>query len=105
GVMRADSALEQGRLAYELAGGRRPDIVLVMDGGLDLMEGIYLGVPRRPQAAGRSQPVDWFYRYFPLNIYRALRAWGSQHAVAWGLKHPPAQLADPARGKQLTAPR
>lgn len=102
GVTGADSALEKERLAYELAHGRRPDIVLAMDGGLDVMEGIYLGAPRRPEAAGLSQPVDWFYRYFPLNIYRALRAWGADHAVAWGLKHPPPQLGDPARLKQLT---
>jgi lysophospholipase L1-like esterase len=102
GVTGADSALEKGRLAYELAHGRKPDIVLVMDGGLDVMEGIYLGMPRRPQAAGRSQPVEWFYRYVPLNIYRALRAWGAAHAVEMGLKHPPAQLQDPARLRRLT---
>jgi lysophospholipase L1-like esterase len=99
GVTGADSVLEKGRLDYELSHGQKPDIVLVMDGGLDVMEGIYMGMPRRPQAAGRSQPVEWFYRYVPLNIYRALRAWGATHA---GLKHPPAQLQDPARLKQLT---
>jgi lysophospholipase L1-like esterase len=102
GVTGADSVLEKERLDYELAHGQKPDIVLVMDGGLDVMEGIYMGVPRRPQAAGRSQPVEWFYRYVPLNIYRALRAWGAGHAVALGLKHPPAQLQDPARLKRLT---
>ena len=94
GVTGADSVLEKGRLDYELAHGQKPDIVLVMDGGLDVMEGIYMGIPRRPQAAGRSQPVEWFYRYVPLNIYRALRAWGAAHAVALGLKHP----AGPAPG-------
>lgn len=102
GVTGADSELENGRLAHELALGRKPDIVVVMDGGLDVMEGIYLGVPRKPQAAGRIAPVEWFYRYAPLNIYRALRAWGASHAVALGLKHPPAQLADPVRLKRLT---
>jgi len=102
GVTGADSVLEKGRLDYELAHGQKPDIVLVMDGGLDVMEGIYMGMPRRPQAAGRSQPVEWFYRYVPLNIYRALRAWGAGHAVALGLKHPPAQLQAPARLKRLT---
>jgi hypothetical protein len=102
GVIGADSELENGRLAHELVLGRKPGIVLVVDGGLDVMEGIYLGVPRRPQAAGRIAPVEWFYRYVPLNIYRALRAWGAAHAVALGLKHPPAQLRDPARLKRLT---
>jgi len=102
GVTGADSALEKGRLAYELAHGQRPDIVLVMDGGLDVMEGIYLAMPRRPQAAGLSQPVEWFHRYAPLNIYRWLRAWGAAHAVALGLKHAPPQLGDPARLKVLT---
>ena len=102
GVTGADSELEDKRLAYELALGRKPDIIVVMDGGLDVMEGIYLGVPRKPQAAGRIPPVEWFYRYVPLNIYRALRAWGADHAVALGLKHPPAQLNNPARLKRLT---
>jgi hypothetical protein len=102
GVTGADSALELSRLGYELAHGQKPDIVVVLDGGLDVLEGIYMGAPRRPQAAGRSQPVEWFYRFVPLNIYKALRAWGADHAVAWGLKHPPAHLADPAEVQRLT---
>jgi hypothetical protein len=102
GVTGADSVLEKGRLDYELAHGRKPDIVLVMDGGLDVMEGIYMGVPRRPQAAGRSQPVEWFYRYVPSTSTGRSGPGGLAHAVALGLKHPPAQLQDPARLKRLT---
>jgi lysophospholipase L1-like esterase len=102
GVTGADSELEKKRLAYELAHSQKPDIVLVMDGGLDILEGVYLGLPRRPQAAAPPQPVQWFYRLVPLNIYRSLRAWGADHAVELGLKHPPAHLGDPARVKRLT---
>ena len=101
-VTGADSGQERGRLAYEIAHGRKPDIVVVMDGGLDVLNGIYMAVPRQPKAAGRSTSADWFYRYVPLNIYRWLRAWGSEHAVALGLKHAPHHLADSVRLAQLT---
>ena len=101
-VTGADSGQERSRLAYEIAHGRKPDIVVVMDGGLDVLNGIYMAVPRQPKAAGRSTSADWFYRYVPLNIYRWLRAWGSEHAVALGLKHAPQHLADSVRLAQLT---
>ncbi len=105
GARGSDSYLEKLRLAYELEHGQKPDIVLVMGGGIDVLEGVYLttpGQPAAPMASGRSWAEDWFYRLVPLNIYRSLRAWGAAHAADFGLRRPPAQIADSAQMLSLT---
>jgi len=98
----ANSTMERERLQYELAHGQKPQIVIVMDGGLDLMGGIYLGAPGRTFAEGRGQVADLFHRYFPHNIYWALRGWLSQRAIKLGLKKPPANIQKPVDVEKLT---
>jgi lysophospholipase L1-like esterase len=102
GTFGANSTMERERLHYELAHGQKPEIVIVMDGGLDLMGGIYLGAPGRTFAEGRGQVADFFHRYFPHNIYWALRGWLSQRAIKLGLKKPPANIQKPVDVDKLT---
>jgi hypothetical protein len=65
GVTALDSTLERERLAYELNHGLKPGIVVVLDGGLDLVGGFYLGLPGRPVVTGRTYLGELFYKYFP----------------------------------------
>ena len=102
GTFGANSTMERERLQYELAHGQKPEIVIVMDGGLDLMGGIYLGAPGRTFAEGRGEVADLFHRYFPHNIYWALRGWLSQRAIKLGLKKPPANIQKPVDVEKLT---
>jgi lysophospholipase L1-like esterase len=102
GTFGANSTMERERLKYELDHGQKPDIVVVMDGGLDLMGGIYLGAPGRTFAEGRGQVADFFHKYFPHNIYWALRRWLSERAMRLGLKKPPANIQKPVDVDKLT---
>ncbi|HZT18144.1 MAG TPA: hypothetical protein VFA23_02015 [Dongiaceae bacterium] len=102
GTFGANSSMERERLQYELSHGLKPGIVIVMDGGLDLMGGIYLGAPGKTFAEGRGRIADLFHRYFPRNIYRALRGWLAVRAMQLGLKKPPATFNDPGRIDRLT---
>jgi lysophospholipase L1-like esterase len=102
GTFGANSTMERERLHYELDHGQKPDIVVVMDGGLDLMGGIYLGAPGRTFAEGRGQVADFFHKYFPHNIYWALRRWLSERAMKLGLKKPPANIQKPVDVDKLT---
>ncbi|HEY2112468.1 MAG TPA: hypothetical protein VGH25_12145, partial [Dongiaceae bacterium] len=45
---------------------------------------------------------DFFHRYFPHNIYWALRGWLSQRAIKLGLKKPPANIQKPVDVEKLT---
>jgi len=102
GTFGANSTMERERLQYEIAHGQKPDIVIVMDGGLDLMGGIYLGAPGRTFAEGRGQVADFFHKYFPHNIYWALRRWLAERAIKLGLKKPPANIQKPVDVEKLT---
>jgi hypothetical protein len=103
GVAALDSTLERERLAYELAHGLKPDIVVVLDGGLDLVGGVYLGSPGWPVVTGRTYLGELFYKYFPLNIYRHLRAWAAERAAQLKLKNAPKSVSDPHREEKLLA--
>ena len=103
GVAALDSTLERERLAYELQHGLKPAIVVVLDGGLDLVGGVYLGSPGRPVVAGRSYMGELFYKYFPINIYRHLRGWLAERAAQLKLKNAPKSVSDPNRQQKLLA--
>ena len=103
GVAALDSTLERERLAYEIARGLKPDIVVVLDGGLDIIGGIYLGSPGRPVVAGRSRLGELFFKYFPINIYRHLRIWAANRLAEYRLKPTPSTVSDPNRLPRLTA--
>jgi hypothetical protein len=103
GVAALDSTLERERLAYELDHGLKPGIVVVLDGGLDLVGGVYLGSPGRPVVTGRTYMGELFYKYFPINIYRRLRIWASNRAAQLKLKSAPKSVSDPHRQEKLMA--
>ena len=103
GVAALDSTLERERLAYELQHGLKPAIVVVLDGGLDLVGGVYLGSPGRPVVAGRTYMGELFYKYFPINIYRHLRGWLAERAAQLKLKNAPKSVSDPNRQQKLLA--
>lgn len=100
GVTGVDSTREADRLAYELGHGRKPQIVVVIDGGMDLFNGLYLGHPgQRPRPRGFLEEA--FQAYFPLNIYRWLVNWMSARAIRSYQKVAPAHLGDEAEVKSL----
>src|SRR5215470_15590771 len=103
GVTALDSTLERERLAYELDHGLKPGIVVVLDGGLDLVGGFYLGSPGRPVVTGRTYLGELFYKYFPINIYRRLSIWADDRAVRLKQKVAPKTVADPHRQEKLLA--
>jgi lysophospholipase L1-like esterase len=103
GVTALDSTLERERLAYELDHGLKPDIVVVFDGGLDIVGGVYLASPGRPVVTGRTRLGELFFKYFPINIYRWLRGWAAERAAHYRLKSVPAAVSDPDRQKRLMA--
>jgi len=103
GVTGLDSTMERERLAYELKHGLKPGIVVVLDGGLDLVGGYYLGSPGRPPMTGRTYLGELFYRYFPINIYRRLSIWADERAVRLKQKVAPKTVADPHRLEKLLA--
>ena len=103
GVTALDSTLERERLAYELNHGLKPRIVVVLDGGLDLVGGFYLGSPGRPVVTGRTYLGELFYKYFPMNIYRRLTIWASERAVRLKQKKAPKSVGDPHRQEKLLA--
>jgi len=101
GVAALDSTLERERLVYELDHGLKPAIVVVLDGGLDIVGGVYLASPGRPVVTGRTRLGELFYRYFPINIYRHLRAWAANRAAELKLKNAPKSVSDPNRQAKL----
>jgi lysophospholipase L1-like esterase len=101
GTFGANSTMERERLQYEIDHGLKPDIVIVIDGGLDLMGGIYLGAPGKTFAEGRGRIEDFIHRYMPRNIYWALRGWLAERAVKLGLKKPPASFKNPVNMDKL----
>jgi hypothetical protein len=103
GVTGLDSTMERERLAYELAHGLKPGIVVVLDGGLDLVGGFYLGSPGRPPMTGRTYLGELFYKYFPMNIYRRLSIWADERAVRLKQKVAPKTVSDPHRQEKLLA--
>jgi lysophospholipase L1-like esterase len=103
GVAALDSTLERERLAYELQHGLKPGIVVVLDGGLDLVGGVYLGSPGVPVVRGRTYLGELFYKYFPINIYRHLRGWAAERAAQLKLKNAPKSVSDPNRQQKLLA--
>ncbi|HZT18813.1 MAG TPA: hypothetical protein VFA23_05375 [Dongiaceae bacterium] len=94
GVTGVDSTGEADRLAYELSHDRRPSVVVVVDGGMDIFKGLYLGYPGL--RAPRSGLNELFQAYFPLNIYRWLVNWMSLRAVRANQKVMPAHVRDQA---------
>ena len=103
GVTGLDSTMERERLAYELKHGLKPGIVVVLDGGLDLVGGYYLGSPGRPPMTGRTYLGELFYKYFPINIYRRLSIWADERAVRLKQKNAPKAVGDPHRQEKLLA--
>jgi lysophospholipase L1-like esterase len=101
GVQAVTSQEELWRLQYELEHGLKPDIVILLDGGLDLVHGVYLGKPGVGAATGRGFVGRVIHDYFPLNIYRWIRVWMTDRAINGRLRQPPAQLADPAKFDSL----
>jgi len=101
GVQSVTSIQELWRLQYELAHGLRPAVVVVLDGGVDVVHGVYQGVPGAPSAIGRGALGQLVHDYFPLNIYRWLKVWLTERATKSGARQPPAHLADPVRLQAL----
>jgi hypothetical protein len=100
GVTAVDSTRETDRLLYELAHGRKPDIVVVIDGGMDIFNGLYLGHPgSRLKPRGRLNEL--FQEYFPLNIYRFLVNWMSDRAARANRKVEPAHVRSEAEVEAL----
>ncbi|HSY88209.1 MAG TPA: hypothetical protein VLA85_16710 [Verrucomicrobiae bacterium] len=101
GVQAVTSREELWRLEYELDHGLKPDIVVLLDGGLDLVHGVYLGKPGVGSGTGRGLMGRLIHDYFPLNIYRWIRVWMTDRAINSRLRQPPAHLADPAKFASL----
>jgi lysophospholipase L1-like esterase len=97
GVQAVTSREELWRLQYELDHGLKPDIVVLLDGGLDLVHGVYLGKPGQASATGRGFIGRLIHDYFPLNIYRWIRVWMTDRAINARMRQPPAHLADPVK--------
>jgi lysophospholipase L1-like esterase len=101
GVQAVTSREELWRLQYELDHGLKPDIVVLLDGGLDLVHGVYLGKPGVGSGTGRGLMGRLIHDYFPLNIYRWIRVWMTDRAINSRMRQPPAHLADPAKFASL----
>ena len=84
GVNAADSTQDRDRLAYELSRGLRPAVVVVADGQLDIVYGIYQGKPGQPAALleSRSGIMGFFHHYLPTNIAQMVWLWFHDRAVA-----------------------
>jgi hypothetical protein len=84
GVNAADSTQDRDRLAYELSRGLRPAVVVVADGQLDIVYGIYQGKPGQPAALleSRSGIMGFFHQYLPTNIAQMVWLWFHDRAVA-----------------------
>jgi lysophospholipase L1-like esterase len=105
GVYAADSLQERDRLAYEIARGLKPDIVISYGGGMDIVDGVYQAEPGAPAAFlnSRSGLRGLLHRMLPLNIYHWLRDRASAAAAEQHAKAPPAHLTQPAEVSQLSA--
>ena len=101
GVQAVTSREELVRLQYELDHGLKPDIVVLLDGGLDLVHGVYLGKPGVGSVTGRDFFGRLIHDYFPLNIYRWIRVWMTDRAINSRMRQPPAHLADAAKFDSL----
>jgi lysophospholipase L1-like esterase len=101
GVQSVGSLQELWRLQYELDHGLRPDWVVLLGGGLDVVRGVYQANPGAPSAVGRGLIGRLVADYAPLNIYRWLSVWLSNRATEQAVRKPPAHLADPARMQAL----
>lgn len=101
GVQSATSLQQVWRLQYELAHGLRPDLVIDMGGGVDIVRGVYQGQPNQPSAVGRGPLGELIHAYFPLNAYRWLKVWLAERAARSGSRKAPTHLADPTRLARL----
>ena len=101
GVQSVGSLQELWRLQYELDHGLKPDWVILLGGGLDVVRGVYQATPGAPSAVGHGLVGRLLHDYFPLNIYRWLRVWLSGRATEGALRQAPPHLADPARLQDL----
>jgi lysophospholipase L1-like esterase len=101
GVQAVTSTEELWRLQYELDHGLKPDVVVLLDGGLDLVRGVYLGKSGKSAAVSRGFFGRLIHDYFPLNIYRWIRLWMTDRAISSRMRQPPAHLADPAKFDSL----
>jgi hypothetical protein len=84
GVNAADSTQDRDRLAYELKRGLRPAVVVVADGQLDIVYGIYQGKPGQPAPLleSRSGFMGFVHHYLPTNIAQMVWLWFHDRAVA-----------------------
>jgi len=84
GVNAADSTQDRDRLAYELGRGLRPAAVVVADGQLDIVYGVYQGKPGQPAALleSRSGFMGFVHHYLPTNIAQMVWLWFHDRAVA-----------------------
>src|SRR5215470_12337122 len=101
GVQSVGSLQELWRLQYELDHGLKPDWVVLLGGGLDVVRGVYQATPGAPSAVGHGLVGRLVADYAPLNIYRWLSVWLSNRATEKAVRKPPAHLADPARMQAL----
>jgi len=102
GVDGAVSGQELARFGYELAHGLKPDLVVAVDGPVDLAQGVYEGRPGSNALQGRGLIGELIHRYVPLHIYDWLRFRLGGLATARGWRRAPAHLKDPARVAELT---
>jgi hypothetical protein len=84
GVNAADSTQDRDRLAYELGRGLRPAVVVVADGQLDIVYGVYQGKPGQaaPLLESRSGVMGFIHHYLPTNIAQMVWLWFHDRAVA-----------------------
>ena len=91
GVVAANSAQDRDRIVYELSRGLRPYMVIVIDGPLDIVYGIYQG----EHEASSAPPACWrvpasgdsFTKSCRPNIAQLLHLWFHDRAVAQHLKN------------------
>jgi hypothetical protein len=102
GVDGAVSGQELARLQYELEHGLKPDLVLVIDGPVDMAQGVYEGKPGGFAISGRSLVGELIHRYVPLHIYDWLRFRLGGLATERHWRSAPAHLTDPTRLDRLT---
>jgi len=84
GVNAADSTQDRDGLGYELGRGLRPAAVVVADGQLDIVYGVYQGKPGQPAALleSRSGFMGFVHHYLPTNIAQMVWLWFHDRAVA-----------------------
>jgi lysophospholipase L1-like esterase len=95
GVVAADSAQDRDRIVYELSRGLRPYMVIVIDGPLDIVYGIYQARPGQPAPLllARTGIRGFLHRVLPTNIAQLLHLWFHDRAVAQHLKTIPPHIA------------